>query len=265
MSSYPPREDLKPLGALCLDYTDDIHRPPGDPLNELSYHFPVIHEQVKQGTLWNIVNSNAFSDEFLQNFIHACQKLEERGAIGIITSCGFLAQVQNRLAEKINIPIATSSLMQIPFVLSIISPKKRVGVLTFDGEVLGETHFRGIGISDEMAKRVTVQGCHDDGALRRIIRDGDPYIHAELESELVDLAKELLEKDPSIGAIVLECTQMPPFAKAIQEKTGLPVYDAITMIDWFYSGLRARNLPKDDFTEEGLRRRKRSDKELKKS
>ncbi|GMF99996.1 unnamed protein product [[Candida] boidinii] len=155
MSSYPPREDLKPLGALCLDYTDDIHRPPGDPLNELSYHFPVIHEQVKQGTLWNIVNSNAFSDEFLQNFIDACQKLEERGAIGIITSCGFLAQVQNRLAEKINIPIATSSLMQIPFVLSIISHKKHVGVLTFDGEVLGQTHFRGIGISDEMAKRVT--------------------------------------------------------------------------------------------------------------
>ncbi|GMF82185.1 unnamed protein product [[Candida] boidinii] len=172
-------------------------------------------------------------------------------------------KVQNRLAEKINIPIATSSLLQIPFVLSIINPNKHVGVLTFDGKVLGQTHFKGIGISDEMAKRITVQGCHDDGALRRIIRDGDPYIHAELESELVDLAKELIGKDPNIGAIVLECTQMPPFAKAIQQETGLPVYDAITMIDWFYSGLRARNLLKDDFTQEGMRRRKRSEKELK--
>jgi len=261
MSRYPPRDELPPIGALCLDYTDDIHRPPGDPLNELSYDFPVIHETVANGTLPNIVSSGRFPDEFVQSFVDACQKLKKRGAVGIITSCGFLAQIQSRLAEKINIPIATSSLLQIPFVLSILSPRKKIAVLTFDGDTLGDAHFNGVGVIAEMRKRVKVFGCKDGDPLRSMIIDGAPYIHEDIEKELINLAKYAVEQDSSIGAIVLECTQLPPSARGIQKAVKLPVYDAITMVDWFYSGLQARILPEDEFKEDGLRPRKRSIKD----
>ncbi|ODQ58537.1 hypothetical protein WICANDRAFT_96599 [Wickerhamomyces anomalus NRRL Y-366-8] len=261
MSTYPPRDQLPPLGALGIDYTEDIHRPPGDPLNELSYHFPVIHQTVPNATVPNVVASGKFSEEFLQAFVDACNSLEKRGAIGIITSCGFLAQVQHRLAEKINIPIATSSLLQVPLVLSILSPKKKVAILTFDGETLGEAHFEGIGVTPEMRKRVKVFGCKDGGHLRNLCIEGTPYVHEELEKELVELAETAVSEDDSFGAFVLECTQMPPTSKAIQKATGLPVYDAITMIDWFYSGLRTRIIPEDKFKEDGLRPRKREPKD----
>lgn len=263
MSYYREDENLPPLGALCLDYTEDIHRPPGDVIESSSYKFPVIKREVKNATLWNVVQAEAFSDDYLQMYVDACKYLQDQGCIGIITSCGFLAQVQSRLASKIDIPIAASSLLQIPYVLSIISPKKKVAVLTFDPTTLCETHFTGVGITDEMMKRLVITGCKPGGSLQRIIVDGDFYIEEELRDELVTLAAELIAKNPDIGAFVLECTQMPPYAKAIQQKVKLPVFDGVTMVDWFYSGLYCRIVPDDPNKEGGLRKRLRSDKEKK--
>ncbi len=39
---------------------------------------------------------------------------------------------------------------------------------------------------------------------------------------------------PEIGALPLECRDMPPYAKQIQDATGLPVWDYVTLIDWIY-------------------------------
>lgn len=261
MSFYPADEELPPLGALCIDYTDDIHRPPGDVIMPTTYQFPVIWQKVDGASLWAVVNSSEFSNEYLQSYIDACKILESKGCIGIITSCGFLAQTQKKIAASINIPIASSSLIQIPFVLTIISPQKKIGVLTFDATELGVAHFNGVGVTKDMLERVVVAGCKKNGALHRIIADGDPYIAAELEDELVSLATSLLNENPTIGAFVLECTNMPPCSKAIQNATGLPVFDGVTMVDWFYSGLKRKSLPEDANKESGLRRRLRGDKE----
>lgn len=257
------REELPPLGALCLDYTDDIHRPPGDPLNELSFPFPLVHEKVTNASLWKVVDSQPYSDEFLLCFVSACERLAEKGAIGVITSCGFLAQVQKRLSAMISIPIATSSLLQVPLLMASRPESHHVGVITFDEAVLGKVHLEGVGITYEMQKRLTVVGTPENGSLRGMIRDGKPYIHDELSQELVQCAKDLLARDNQVKAIVLECTQMPPFAKAIQKAISLPVYDVITLIDWFYSGLHCADLPKDEFKEDGYRQRKRGPKEMK--
>lgn len=264
MSFYLSPQELPPLGALCLTYTDDIHRPPGDPLNALSFQFPLIYETVKNATLWNVVASEQYTEEFLQNFIDACNKLANRGAVGIITSCGFLAQVQQRLAAKISIPIITSSLLQVPLLLAARHVNEHLGIITFDSSTLGEAHFRGIGVTSEMLKRITIIGCPANGALRGVIQNGDPYVHEELEAEIVTGAKDLISRDPQITVFLLECTQMPPFAQAIFHATGKPVYDVVTLVDWFYSGLRPRTFRTDEFREEGMRRRLRSEKEQRK-
>lgn len=257
MSFYPTTESLPPLGALCLDYTDDIHRPPGDVIESSSYEFPVIKKLIKGANLWKIVNPAAFPEDYLQLFVKACRELQEEGCIGIITSCGFLAQIQARLADQISLPIATSSLIQVPFILGCISSKKNIAVLTFDESVLNKVHFNGVGISDHQMERLIVKGCPPDGVLHDIIVRGKPYIHEQLEQELVTLAKTTLENHPEVAAIVLECTQMPPFAQAIQKEVNLPVYDGITMVNWFYSGLCAKMVPPDLNKEDGLRERKR--------
>jgi hypothetical protein len=261
MAYFDKTERLPPLGALCLDYTEDIHRPPGDVIESSSYHFPIIKQKVEGASLWNVVQSDEFSDDYLQLFVDACNLLKNKGCIGIITSCGFLAQIQNKISSKIDLPIATSSLLQIPYVLSIISPNKKVAVLTFDTNKLNKIHFKGVGISDQMMERIIIDGCKVGEPLHNVIVRGEPYVAEEIKTELVTLATDLVLKNSNIGAFVLECTQMPPFSKAIQQAVHLPVFDGVTLVDWFYSGLYCRNIPEDLNKEYGLRKRLRSDKE----
>ncbi len=100
--------------------------------------------------------------------------------------------------------------------------------------------------------------------MRSIVRDGKPYPREALEDELVDCARLLVKRYPNVGAIVLECTQMPPLALKVQEAVKLPVYDVFTLGTWFYSGLVRR--PFAEWTKEDYEGAKvvrpRSEKEL---
>ena len=143
-----------------------------------------------------------------------------------------------RLAERLPIPIATSSLLQVPAILAFIPPAKHIGVVTFDGTQLVDTHFAQLGIPESAFARIHIAGAPSDGELQPLVRTGTAYNHAKIEAELVAVAVKLKTDHPEIGAIVLECTQMPPFAEAVQRALGgLPVYDVYTMARWFYSGL----------------------------
>jgi Asp/Glu/hydantoin racemase len=56
-------------------------------------------------------------------------------------------------------------------------------------------------------------------------------------------ARELAAPDEDhrpVGAIVLECTNLPPYAAAVQEAVRLPVYDVTTMIEHLHSALVRR-------------------------
>ena len=101
-----------------------------------------------------------------------------------------------------------------------------------------DTHFEQLGVPESAFHRIHIAGAPADGELQPLVRTGIEYNHAKLESELVNEAINLVKMHPEIGAIVLECTQLPPFAQAIQKALGdIPVYDVYTMARWFYSGL----------------------------
>jgi len=63
------------------------------------------------------------------------------------------------------------------------------------------------------------------------------FDYNKLEKELVNRAKRLVAENPDVGVVLLECSDMPPFAHAIQSAIKLPVFDFISMINWVYSGL----------------------------
>jgi hypothetical protein len=174
----------------------------------------------------------------LDRFVRTGQRLADRGAVGIMTSCGFLAMAQPELAKRLPVPVASSSLVQIPSLFAILPPTSHVGVITFDGSTLGPRHLTQLGIRD--VDRVHVIGVPEDGHLRCLVRDDGPYSHEQIEKEITDAALELTKAHPEIGTLVLECTQMAPFAVAVEQTVKLPVYDLYTMGCWFYSGLVRR-------------------------
>ncbi|EXA30893.1 hypothetical protein FOVG_17769 [Fusarium oxysporum f. sp. pisi HDV247] len=225
-----------PLGFLAVEV--NIHRPPGDPFNKNTWPFPLIREKVTGTSESQLVTNGTYDDAFIDRFVEAGLKLAERGAVGIITSCGFLAAAQTRLAARLPIPIATSALIQIPSLQTIFPANKPIGVLTYDAARLGSAHLLELGINPES---VRVWGLSDDSHLRRICARGVKYDADILEKELIDEAKALVARYPDVVAVVLECTNMPPYADKIQDAIELPVYDVYTMGMWFYSGLRRWN------------------------
>ena len=147
-----------------------------------------------------------------------------------------------RLASRLPIPIATSALLQIPSILSLLPANKSIAVITYDDARLSPSHLERLGIASAVHHRIHIRGAPAYGYLRRLIQDGAAYSHEGIEAELVQVFKEMAAKHGDVGAVVLECTQMPPFAEAIQRAVGpgVPIYDVYTLGCWFYSGLLRR-------------------------
>ncbi|KZL72456.1 aspartate racemase protein [Colletotrichum tofieldiae] len=243
MAALAGQKTLPPLGFIAIDL--DIHRPPGDPYNERTWPFPLIRELAEGSKVSQVVTASKYDAGFIDRFVDAGLRLAAKGCVGIITSCGFLAMAQAELSAKLPIPIATSSLAQLPSVLPLLPPSKSVGVLTFDDSRLGPDHLASF-VPEVCLKRIIVRGVPPNGHLRNTIGNGAPYINADIEAELVAVAKGLVTDRQDIAILVLECTNMPPFSEAIFNALGkkIPVYDVYTMGKWFYSGL-VRRTPED--------------------
>ena len=60
----------------------------------------------------------------------------------------------------------------------------------------------------------------------------DVLDNVALASDLADLAAQMRKDNPNMKAVLLECSDLPPYAYDIQQACSLPVYDFITLIEW---------------------------------
>jgi Asp/Glu/hydantoin racemase len=223
-----------PLGILMLEAR--FPRIPGDMGNGATWPFPVLYRVVRGASPDKVVLHGARG--LLPDFIAAARELVGLGAEAITTNCGFLSLYQKELAAAAGVPVATSALMQVPWVQATLPPGKRVGVVTVSGATLTSAHLESAGAPSDTPFTGTENGREFFRVL--IKAEKDDMDVALAERDVVDAGKELVARNPDVGAIVLECTNMPPYAAALQEETGLPVYDIYSMISWFHAGLRPR-------------------------
>jgi hypothetical protein len=226
------------VGIMVLD--TGFQRLPGDIGYAPTWRFPVQFAVVRGATPDRIVKPNA--DGMLDLFLRAADELVALGVDGITTSCGFLAILHPQLVAHCPVPVATSSLLQIPLVQSILPKGKRVGVLTADKEALSADHFRAVGCPTDLP----VVGMPPDGVFRHNNRTGQPRVdYAAQEREVLEMADTLLRENPDVGAIVSECTNLPPYSAMIEQTFGVPVFDIIGFVEWFHAGLKPRRYQHD--------------------
>jgi Asp/Glu/hydantoin racemase len=145
-----------------------------------------------------------------------------------------MAIAQKELAGRCRMPVITSSLCQIPLVQAGLPAGKRVGVLTIDSTQLTAAHFAGVGAATDLP----VEGVEGGRELARVIQgDLETLDVAGAEADVIDAGRRLIAKAPDVGAIVLECTNMAPYAKALAKAVRLPVYDIIGLLDWWRRSL----------------------------
>jgi len=223
-----------PLGILMLEAR--FPRILGDMGNGATWPFPVLYRVVGGASPDKVVLKGAAG--LLPDFVAEAQDLVRLGAEAITTNCGFLALFQRELAAAVGVPVATSSLMQVPWVQATLPPGQRVGVVTVSGSSLTPAHLEGAGVPLDTPMAGTENGKE---FFRVLIKAEKDDMDVDLaERDVVDAALDLVARNPDVGAIVLECTNMPPYAAAVQAATGRPVYDIYSMITWFHAGLRPR-------------------------
>ena len=131
--------------------------------------------------------------------------------------------------EALTVPVFTSALLQVPLVQCMIGFERTVGVITANKVALTETHMRACGITEDM--KVEVFGLEDAPEWSKIFDRPDEAFDIEAVSkEIIGVAQKAVEEFPDMGAIVLECTDLPPYAKRMSEALGLPVFDFSSMM-----------------------------------
>jgi len=195
------------LGILMLDTR--FPRVPGDVGHAASWRMPVRLRVVPGASPRRVVREA--DARLLEPFVQAARELEAEGAAALTTSCGFLWRWQAELQRAVAVPVWTSSLLLLPTL-------PRPGVVTVDAAALGD-----IG--------VPVQGLEEGGTLQRTLLEDRPTLDAEAaERDAVAAAQRLVARHPEVESIVLECTNLPPYAAAIARATGRPVHHLMTLV-----------------------------------
>jgi hypothetical protein len=204
--------------------------------NAATWPFPVLHRVVKGATPERVVLDGAAG--LLDDFLAAAMELVAFGAEAITTNCGFLSVFQAELAAHVRVPVATSALIQVPWVQALLPPGQRVGIITVSAGSLTPRHLAAAGVAAD-TPFVGAEGGRE--FFRVLIRGEKQDMDVALAAaDILDAGRTLVSRHPDVGAIVLECTNMPPYAFALREALGLPVYDIYSLITWLHAGLRPR-------------------------
>lgn len=221
------------VGILMLETR--FPRIPGDMGNAATWPFPVQYRIVRGASPDRVVRGDPRT--LLPEFIAAGRDLVATGCDGITTNCGFLALVQDELRDALGVPVATSSLMQVPMAQALLPPGKRVVILTISRATLTVDHLRAAGVPLDTPVFGT-----DGGRVftREILGDAAEIDFDAARADMMDAADAILRDCPEAGAIVLECTNMVPYAADIRRRTGLAVWSIESFVAWFQSGLMPR-------------------------
>ena len=210
---------------------------PGNVMNGYTYNYPIQIQFVK-----GLQNKELFEGrpEVYDRILDACQELKKYGVRAITGACGFFGNYQDRLAKDMDIPVALSSLVQIPWIAAVIKPEEKIGVMTANAEACTPQLLKACGISDELMDRLVIEGLGHESQFSAIIEDRGEFDNAVVKKEMISKAEKLVTEHPDVGAILLECTEMPPYSYLVQQVTQRPVYDYISMLNWLYSGVAQR-------------------------
>ena len=211
------------VGIIAVDLV--YPKLPGNVVNATTFDFPVLYKKVS----FEIEQLFAGDPELEKMIVEAAKELVADGARAIIGACGYFAHFQKSVAAAVNVPVFMSSLCQLPIIKIGLKPEQKILVMCASGDSVNQEFFSKVGAN------VDVCVIQDVGSMESFapIRWGKTVMdNKKLTEDLAALAVKAVEAHPEVGAILLECSDLPPYACEIQRATGLPVFDFISLINW---------------------------------
>lgn len=213
-----------PLGILMLESV--FPRIPGDMGNARTWPFPVTYKVVRDASPQRVVREQAKG--LYQNFLDAALELQAQGVAAITTNCGFLVLFQDDLAAALDIPVVTSTLLKAAAIQATLPAGKTLGILTISAETLTDKHLQAADVPTGLPIVGVEPGCEMQ---RAILGNQLELDISEAERDMVKAATRLTNEHPDVGALLFECTNMPPYTEAVRRATGLPIHSSVTIIN----------------------------------
>jgi Asp/Glu/hydantoin racemase len=217
------------LGIILLETR--FPRIPGDVGNASTFSFPVRYTVMRGVTVGRILHGE--DPQVADELIRAARELEAEGVRAITTSGGYLALYQSVLARSIRVPVFTSSLLQVPMVHRMLGENSRIGILTTNSEALTDQHLKAAGVDEAIP--IAIEGLQGGEEYSRVIVTNSDSVDVEkAEKDVLNSARTLLSKHPDVEAIVVEGANFAPYSRVVQDSTGLPVFDLVTLCNYVY-------------------------------
>ena len=205
----------------------------GDAGNMASYNVPARTQVVTGIGSLDVVHDRVLPERMTEAFCAAARELENQGARAIVSTCGFLVTAQDRIDAAVDIPVVVSGLSYYRL-LKAQQPDRKIGILTASKSSLGPAALQAAGVeySGNENTGPLIAGLEDCEAFRSAILSDksaqpDTLDTTAIRTAIVGKAIALADSSPALGAFVLECGNLPPYAADIHAATGKPVYSIL--------------------------------------
>lgn len=212
-----------PIGIIAVDM--GYPKLPGNVVNASTYSYPVLYKKVS----FQIEQLFAGDPGLREMIVNAARELAADGVRAIVGACGYFAHFQKDVAAAVDVPVFMSSLCQLSMIKLGLRAEQKILVLCASGDSFNQDFLSKVNARMEDC---IIQDVGSMESFAGIRWDGRSLDNGKLTDDLAALAARAVAEHPEVGAILLECSDLPPYAYAIQAATGLPVFDFISMIDW---------------------------------
>lgn len=203
---------------------------PGDVANANSYDFPVRFRPVPGFSVERIFSHDM---SITKELVEAARDLEANGVRCITGDCGFMALYQNHISEAVSVPVAMSSLSQIPFLRTMLRGGEQIGIVTANAKSISDDLLQCAGV--EPGEDLAFMGLENTEHFRSAVFEEQGSLDSELvEREVLEAVRTLRSRHPQVSLLLLECSLLPPYSAAVSRESGLAVFDYLSMIQLLY-------------------------------
>lgn len=217
-----------PIGIICAQW----HIPfiPGDVNHAASFDYPVRYLPVEVPGA-DILRGAADRERFTEVIVAAARHLESEGVRAITSNCGFFGLWQRAVADAVSVPVFMSSLLLVPFIRSLIGTERKVGVVVANSAAVTDGLLESVGVGRDAA--TVFAGLESFSHFESVVLEESGKLDSDvMRAEITQACRDLVVEHPEIGALLLECSDLPVYSQAVHEAVGIPVFDWVALIDF---------------------------------
>lgn len=219
------------IGILMLE--SRFPRFHGDIGHPATFDPPAIIRTIDEASPRRVVEGQAFG--LLDSFVDAAKDLQQAGAGLITTSCGFLVLQQAALAAAVKVPLVSSSLLAVaPAARHLRGQGLRPAILTISSRNLSPAHLNAAGCPADTPLGAPEPDSH---FCTQILGNRDTMDKAIARQDVIAAARKLMDRHEGIGALILECTNMPPYASDLADLFRIPILSLPSILPHCQAGL----------------------------